>query len=126
MIIDTDVLIWYMKGNKKAFDLIENTRSFYISVVTYMELVLGMRNKNEVSEFRKALREWNSKILYINEDVSTKAMFLIERHYLSHSLEIADSLIASTAIVNALPLITGNDKHYQIISDIELIKFRPK
>ena len=126
MIIDTDILIWYMKGNKKAFDLIENTRSFYISVVTYMELVQGMRNKNELNELRKALREWNSKILYINEDISTKAMFLIERHYLSHSLEIADSLIASTAIVNALPLITGNDKHYQVISDIELIKFRPK
>jgi len=126
MIIDTDVLIWYMKGNKKAFDLIENSRSFYISVITYMELVQGMRNKIELNELRKALREYNSKILYINEDISTKAMFFIERHFLSHSLEIADSLIASTAIVNALPLLTGNDKHYKVINDLELIKFRPK
>lgn len=125
MIIDTDVLIWYMRGNKKAFELLESTSSFYISVITFMELVQGMRNKNELNELRKSLREWNSKILYINEDISTKAMFFMERHYLSHFLEIPDSFIAATAIVNALPLMTGNDKHYQVINDLEIIKFHP-
>ena len=125
MIIDTDVIVWYMKGNKKAFELIEGTTSFSISVITYMELVQGMRTKVELNELRKALREWNANILYITEDISAKAMFFIERYYLSHSLEIADSLIASTAIVNALPLITGNDKIYRVIRDLELIKFRP-
>ena len=125
MIIDTDVLIWYMRGNEKAFEVIENTSPFYISVITYMELVQGMRNKNELNELRKALREWNSKTLYITEDISTKAMFFIERHYLSHSLEIADSIIAATAIVNALPLMTGNDKHYQVINDLKVKIFRP-
>jgi len=39
MVIDTDVLIWYMKGNKKAYKIIENLNNFYISVVTYMELL---------------------------------------------------------------------------------------
>ena len=65
MIIDTDVLIWYMRGNEKAFEIIENQHNFFISVVTYMELVQGMRNKNELNELRKALRIWNGKILYI-------------------------------------------------------------
>lgn len=125
MIIDTDVLVWYMRGNDKAYQLIENLQSFHVSVITYMELVQGMRNKNELNELRKALRIWNTKILYVTEDISSKAMFLIERHYLSHSLEIADSLIAATSISNALPLLTGNDKHYKIIKDIELKIFRP-
>jgi len=125
MIVDTDVLIWYMRGNEKAYDLIENMPSFFISVITYMELVQGMRNKNELIEFRKSLREWNSKILYITENISSKAMFFIERHYLSHSHEIADSLIAATAIVNALPLMTGNDKHYHVINDLNVKIFRP-
>jgi predicted nucleic acid-binding protein len=52
-------------------------------------------------------------------------MFYIERHYLSHSLQLADALIASTAITNGLPLLTGNDKHYSIIKEIEVKKFRP-
>lgn len=125
MIIDTDVLIWYMRGNQKAYDLIENLPPFYISVITYMELVQGMRNKNELNELRKALRLWQTKILYVTEDISSKALFFMERHYLSHSLEIADALIAATSIVNALTLITGNDKHYKIIKDLELQVFRP-
>ena len=125
MIIDTDVLIWYMQGNQKAYDLIESLHSFYISVITYMELVQGMRNKNELNKLRKALRLWNTKILYVTEDISAKALFLMERHYLSHSIEVADSLIAATSIANALTLITGNDKHYGIIKDLELKIFRP-
>ncbi len=34
MIIDTDVLIWYMKGNEKAYKAIETSKNFFISVVT--------------------------------------------------------------------------------------------
>jgi len=41
MIIDTDVLIWYMKGNEKAYNAIEMADDLFISVITYMELVKG-------------------------------------------------------------------------------------
>jgi predicted nucleic acid-binding protein len=125
MIIDTDVLIWYMRGNKKAYKVIEDTYGFYVSVVSYIELVQGMRNKNELTELRRAFREWNTKILYINEEISAKAMFYIERHYLSRSLQLADALIASTALVNGLPILTANDKHYKMIKELDIIYFRP-
>ncbi len=125
MIFDTDVLIWYLRGNERAFRAVENAGPFSISVVTYMELVQGMRNKNELIQLRKALRGWNSKILYINEDTSTKAMFYIERHFLSHSLQMADAFVAATAVVNGLPLRTGNTKHYRILKEVEVRVFRP-
>ena len=125
MIIDTDVLIWYMRGNKKAYKVIEDTYGFYVSVVSYIELVQGMRNKNELTELRRAFREWNTKILYINEEISAKAMFYIERHYLSHSLQLSDALIASIALVNGLPILTANDKHYKMIKELDIIHFRP-
>ena len=48
MIIDTDVLIWYMKGNQKARRAINSIESWSISAVNYMELVQGMRNKDEL------------------------------------------------------------------------------
>ena len=115
----------YSQAEDKALEVIDNLNSFFISVVTYIELVQGMRNKKELNELRKALRIWNTRILYISEEISAKAMFYIERHYLSHSLLLADALIASTAIVNGLPLLTGNDKHYKIIKEIDLKTFRP-
>ena len=125
MLVDTDVLIWYMRGNNKAFKIIEELGSFSISVVTYIELVQGMRNKQELTELRKAIRNWNCKIIHISEEISSKAMFYIERHFLSNSLQLADSLIATTAIVNGLTILTGNDKHFKIITDVNIKKFRP-
>ncbi len=125
MMIDSDVLIWYLRGNAKAKKTIESLDGFFISVVTYMELVQGMRNKRELTLLRAALREWNAKVLFINEDISAKAMFLVEQHYLGNSMMLADALIASTAISNGLKLLTGNSKHYKIIKNIELQSFKP-
>ena len=125
MVIDTDVLIWYMKGNEKAYNTIENSKNFFISVVTYMELVQGMRNKNELSTLRKTLHEWNAEILYISEEISVKAMFFVEQNYLSHSIQLADALIGATAIVYGRPILTGNDKHYKILKSLKIKKFRP-
>ena len=125
MVIDTDVIIWYLRGNDKAFQLIENLEKFSISVITYMELVQGMRNKKELNSLRQALHAWDTKILYITEEISAKAMFAVEQHFLSHSMQLADALIGSTAIAYGLPLVTGNDKHYKIMKDIQLKRFRP-
>ena len=125
MIIDTDVFIWYMRGNEKAYKAIENANNLLISVVAYMELVQGMRSKNELNSLRKALHSWNAKIIYISEEISSKAMFYVEQHFLSHSLQLADALIGATAVAYGLPILTGNDKHYRIIKDIQIKKFRP-
>ena len=124
MIIDTDVLIWYLKGNQKAYAFVESQLGFNISVVTYIELVQGMRNKHELNVFRNQFRNWNAKIIHLNEEISAKAMFYIERNYLSHSLQLADALIGATGLVHGMPIATGNDKHYKVISELEVIKVK--
>ena len=125
MIIDTDVLIWYMKGNEKAYKAIEIANNFFISVVTYMELVQGMRNKKELNSLRRSIHSWDAKVLYISEEISSKAMFYVEQHFLSHSLQLADALIGATAVAYGLPILTGNDKHYRTVKDIQITKFCP-
>ncbi len=124
ILVDTDVLIWYLRGNEIAYNTIETLESFSISVVTYMELVQGMRNKKELNSLRQALHAWNCKILYITEEISAKAMFAVEQHFLSYSMQLADALIGSTAIAHGLPLITGNDKHYKIMKGLQIKRFR--
>jgi hypothetical protein len=79
MLIDTDVLIWYLRGNQNALEAIERENGFALSVVTYIELVQGMRNKKELIYLRKALRNWNTQILYLTEEISAKAMFYVEQ-----------------------------------------------
>jgi len=125
MIVDTDVLIWYLKGNDNAFDVIEDLNNFSISVVTYMELVQGMRNKKELNSLRQALKIWNTQVLYISENISAKAMFFVEQHFLSHSMQLADALIGATAITYGTQILTSNDKHYKVLKDLQIKKFRP-
>jgi hypothetical protein len=38
---------------------------------------------------------------------------------------LADALIGATAIAYGLPILTGNDKHYKILKDMQIKKFRP-
>ncbi len=125
MLIDTDVLIWYLRGSKKAYNIIEGENSFFLSVVTYIELVQWMRNKKELNCLRRSIRNWKAQVLYISEEISSKAMFYVEQHFLSHSLQLSDALIGATSVAYGLPILTGNYKHYQIIKDIQIKKYRP-
>ena len=125
MLIDTDVIIWYMRGNVNARDYFHANPRFHISVITYMELVQGMQNKRELQALRRALRSWKAEIIYVNEEISSKAMFYVEQHYLSHSLQLADALIGATAVSYGIPLFTGNYKHYKIIKGLDVITFKP-
>ena len=125
MLLDTDVIIWYLRGNKKAYDLIHSLNVFAISAVTYMELVQGMKDKTELRQLKRTLKQWNVKTIYMNEEISALALFYVEEYFLSHSMQLADALIAATSSNYGLVLNTANDKHYKIINDLEINVFRP-
>lgn len=125
MIIDTDVLIWELRGNSKAQDILHGNIPFSISVVTYIEIVQGMRNKKELNSFLRQLSRWNVEIIQISNDISTRAMIYVEEYSLSNSMELADALIAATCINNSELLLTANEKHYKHIPNIQLKKFAP-
>jgi predicted nucleic acid-binding protein len=50
---------------------------------------------------------------------------LIETYTLSHSVHIADALIAATAMAHSLPLITANNKHFLAIDELKIQVFKP-
>ena len=125
MIIDTDVLIWYLRGNSNAKKIILANIPFKISVINYLEIIQGMRDKNELKTFQKQLKKWSTEIIQINESISTYTMFLVENYYLSHSMETGDAIIAATALENNEVLLTANYKHYSFIPNIQIKKFKP-
>lgn len=125
MIFDTDVLIWYLRGNESARTVVERKIPFAISVVTYMELVQGMKNKNEFRTFQRQMRDWGTDIIHIDQEISARAMFYVQEYWLSHSMMMADALIAATTIRNSETLCTANDKHYRFIPLLEYESFSP-
>jgi predicted nucleic acid-binding protein len=125
MLVDTDVLIWNLRGNAKAALLLDGRRGFALSAVTYMELIQGLRNQREFTALRQALAFWQATIVQISEAISSRACFLVEQYALSDSLALADALIAATALERGETLVTGNEKHYRCVDSLTIERFRP-
>jgi len=125
VLIDSDVLIWYIRGNENAKRIVAKAIPFNISVVSYMELVQGMRNKKELVLLKKYLKLWEVEIVQITSEISEMAMDFVEKYFLSNSMELQDALIASTSLIHNEILLTGNEKHYQFLPNIQINKFVP-
>ena len=54
-----------------------------------------------------------------------RSMLYVEEFSLSHSMQLADALIAATAVQYNEVLLTANDKHYRHIPNIQLKRFVP-
>ena len=125
MILDTDVLIWFLRGKETAVTAVMDALPFSVSIVTYMELMQGMRNKQELAKMKKAFREMDVKVIPISQSISLRACEYVEEYSLSSSMELADALIAATCVESCEMLYTANDKHYKVVDGLNLKVFRP-
>ncbi len=125
MIFDTDILIWFTRGNAKAVEWIDGDPRRYLSAQTYMEFLRGAKDLRELKYYKSYIHEAGFHLLPITENVSHRAMLYVEEFSLSHNLGAGDALIAATAVENHLPLATGNAKHFRAIKDLELKVFKP-
>ncbi|MFI5342667.1 MAG: PIN domain-containing protein [Chlamydiales bacterium] len=108
MMFDTDVLTWYFRCNNKARKIIHSTENISISAVTMMELIQGVKNKQELYVLRKFLSANEIKILYINNEIDLQAIYLLEEYVLSDGMQLADALIASTSLHYGEEILTAN------------------
>ena len=123
-LVDSDVIIWNWRGRETAASVLA-AAPFAISAATYMELVQGMRNARELKRLQSDLKLWRVDLLPLTEAISHRATALVETHFLAHHLQLADALIAATAIEHKLVLVTSNTKHFQAIKGLQLEAFKP-
>ena len=123
--VDTDVIIWHMRGNEHARQSLYGLESLAISIVTQMELVQGLRNKQEQIALHRFLDHLGFDVFPISEVISQRALFLMEEWRLSHQMLMADALIAATAIEHGRSLLSGNSKHYRFLESLKLESFKP-
>lgn len=125
MMIDTDVLIWYFRGDNKAKKVIHSTDNIAISAITMMELMQGVKNKQELYILRKFLVANHIRTLHLNEEISSHAVYLLEEYVLSDGIQIGDALIAATSLHYGEEILTANIKHYRCLPNLKLEKFTP-
>jgi predicted nucleic acid-binding protein len=125
VIFDTDVLIWFFRGDRRAAELIESQASREMSIVSLMELFQGARSRSELNIIRRFVQENAFRVIPLTEPISHLAATLIEEHALSGGLQVADALIAATARETGSVLATANIRHFRAIPGLELKAFRP-
>ena len=124
MIFDSDVLIWFFRSNESAKKIIRENVPFSISIVTYMEILQGALNKKELLDMKKFFRDTYTTVIPINEAISYRAAEYVEKYTLSDAMELADALIAATAVENNEVLCTANVKHYKCVPHLKMSAFK--
>lgn len=121
-LLDTDTLSEIMRGRdsnivQKAREYLITHGQFRISIITRYEILRGLKAKQASRQITLFEERCRKSILYpLIDDIIVKASDIYAYLY-NQGLLISDAdiLIASTALVNNLTLITGNLEHFNRI-----------
>ncbi len=111
--VDTCIVIEYLKDKLSL-----NKENYYINHILLMELYTGAKNKQDLKEIKAKLQGF--KLLETNHEIINLSTQIIEHFALSHNAKIQDSIIASTCLINSLPIATYNIKDFKYIPNLEL------
>jgi predicted nucleic acid-binding protein len=127
LIFDSDVVIWMLRKHPGAlrFARAVDPGNCNISVVSYLEILRGCRDRAEARDLSEWIGEWFTEVLPLTPDISGLALSLMGQFALSHRPGVDDTLIAATALNRKEMLATGNAKHFRFIPGLEVKRFRP-
>lgn len=120
-LIDTDVLVWVLRGNKIYQDLLQKLKDedpLSISVITIAEIYKNIY-PSEMVKTEKVLHEFMT--LEVNAAIAKQAGLYWQQFVKKlKNLSLTDCLIAATASVNNITLVSLNSKHFPM-KDIKVI-----
>lgn len=125
MLVDTDVLIWHLRGYPSATRRLDELGALTMSAISWLEVLQGMRNKAEFVAVKKMLDKRAARLLPVTEAITHRATELMESLTLSHGLQMGDALIAATAIEHQLAVLTANFKHFGAVQGLVIEPFAP-
>lgn len=121
-LLDSDVIIWHLRGQKEVTEMLRDLQRFGVpacSALSVIEVQLGVKKGEEekTDQFLGSLM-----FFAVNKEIANQAALLI-RGYKAKGIkiEVPDAIIAGTCILNDLVLVTFNTKHYPIPE----LKFHP-
>ncbi len=118
---DTNVFIHWFNGDLETMNRLHKIgiQNVALSVVSVMELIQGVDNKEQLAKLKKRIKHYTR--FHLTKDVSERALLYIENYKLSHNLQIPDAIIGATSAVFKIPLYTYNIKDFNYLPDVKLI-----
>lgn len=124
ILLDSSVLIeLFRKKNKENtlfYEIAKSEKEFSISTITYYEIGIG--NRKTHNKYWAELCE-NLMIMPFDKTCADNAISIYLDLLKNNKLiDIADILIAATALAHNIPIATLNAKHFERIKSLEIIK----
>jgi hypothetical protein len=118
LLVDTSVFVSIIRGEPKAHAWIvaHGRTALSASAATILELERGVESsadKKMVSAVLHAV-----VVVAIDGPIAERAGALWRRYGPSHGVDAIDSIIAATAQIARLPLVTHNVKHFPMLNDV--------
>lgn len=107
VLFDTNVLIDYLQGIKGAARELNQYDNPSISIITKMEILVGINQSNE-EIIRDFLNNFN--VISINEEIAEIAVILRK----DYKIKLPNAIIWATAKYNNSLLITRNTKDFPV------------
>jgi predicted nucleic acid-binding protein len=111
--LDSDILIWQLKGEKRAQDLLrrlsEEGSEFWVGALQRLELVFFMK-PHEAKETRLLLSRFKTQS--VTQEIVDKGGELYRQWNPSHGIDINDAILAATAEMTGGKIYTLNTKHF--------------
>jgi predicted nucleic acid-binding protein len=117
LLIDTDVLIDYLRGQSVAVGYLEESNDvFLLSSISIAELYAGVREGKE----RDALDAFIGafEVVSINTAIAVRGGLYRRDYGKSHGVGLADALIAASAEERNATLVSLNRKHFPMLTTV--------
>ena len=116
ILVDTNIILYLLNGNDTLENYLQG-KNIYLSFITELELIAP---KVVPDSEERQIAELLKDCLIISLDDRIKRKYIEMRK--QYQLKLADAIIAATAIVNNLPLITA-DKQFQTVKELQLVTY---
>ncbi len=119
-LVDTSILIDYLRGHAGAGDLLERERAadvLHASEITRIEVLASMRPVEE--DGTRALLStlvWHPVDAEVAEEAGSLGRQWLPSH---HTIDSADLVIAATAVRTNARLLTRNVRHFPMFTDLQ-------
>ena len=130
-LLDTDTLSEIIKGRdlatqRSAQDYLRRFQRFQFSIITRYEILRGLMVKDAVAQVRAFEQQCpESTVLALSDEVVTEgAEIFATLRKRGEIISDADKLIAATALVHGLALITNNLEHFRRVRDLRVETWR--
>lgn len=117
LLVDTDVLVDFLRGQSMAATLInDNAERIILSSIVAAELYAGARGDQELATLDKLLSLF--RIVPVSAEVARTGGIFKRDYAKSHGIGLADAIVAATATIENADIKTLNVKHYPMIKGL--------